>query len=78
MIKRIHWDVVLLVIKTVIENPTMLRTPLAQKCNRNYQQMGKYLQWMQEMKLLELQEKNNKTFIKITDFGKEVFANSKH
>ena len=77
MIKRIHWDVVLLIIKTVLENPKILRTPLAQKCNRNYQQLTNYLKFMQLVKIIILEEKNNKVFLKITEHGKDVFKNSK-
>jgi predicted transcriptional regulator len=77
MIKRIHWDVVLLIIKIVLENPKILRTPLAQRCNRNYQQLAKYLVVMETLTLIELVEKNYKTFIKITELGKQVYNKSK-
>ena len=77
MIKRIHWDVVILIIKSVLENPKILRTPLAQKCNRNYQQLLKYLEIMQLTELITLEEINDKTFIHITELGKRILAKSK-
>ena len=77
MIKRIHWEVVLLIIKTVLENPKVLRTPLAQRCNRNYQQLQKYLVFMEKLELIELQERDNKIYTKITEHGKEVFRKTK-
>jgi len=78
MIKRIHWDVVLLIINTVMENPKILRTPLAQRCNRNYQQLKKYLVFMEKLELIELQERDTKVYTKITEYGKKVFKNTKH
>ena len=77
MIKRIHWDVVLLIIKSVLENPKILRTPLAQKCNRNYLQLLKYLEIMQLTELITLEEINDKTFIHITELGKRILDKSK-
>ena len=77
MIKRIHWDVILLIIKTVLENPKILRTPLAQRCNRNYQQLAKYLSVMELLGLLVLEEKNYKIYIKITQHGKSVYDKTK-
>jgi len=77
MIKRIHWEVVLLIINTVMENPKILRTPLAQRCNRNYQQLKKYLVFMEKLELIELQERDKKIYTKITDHGKKVFKNTK-
>jgi len=77
MIKRIHWDVVLLIIKSVLENPKILRTPLAQKCNRNYLQLLKYLDIMELTELITLEENNEKTYIHITDLGKRILDKSK-
>jgi len=76
-IKRIHWEVVILIIESVLENPKILRTPLAQKCNRNYQQMTRYLEQMELTELIILVEENNKTFIRITELGKRVLLKSK-
>ncbi len=77
MIKRIHWDVVLLIINTVMENPKILRTPLAQRCNRNYQQLKKYLVFMEKLDLIELKEKNEKIYTTITDHGIDVYKKTK-
>ena len=79
MIKRIHWDIVLLIIKSVLENPKILRTPLAQKINRNYLQLKKYLEIMQltELIIIDKVEPNQKTYIHITELGKRIFRNSK-
>jgi len=77
MIKRIHWDVVLLIIKTVLENPKILRTPLAQRCNRNYLQLQKYLWIMELLGLLVLEEKNYKIYVKITQHGNAVYEKTK-
>jgi predicted transcriptional regulator len=77
MIKRIHWDVVLLIIKTVMENPKILRTPLAQRCNRNYSQLEKYLSIMELLGLLVLEERNYKIYIKITQHGNDVYDKTK-
>lgn len=77
IIKRIHWNIIILVIKTVLEDPEIKRTRLAQKCNRNYQQMILYLDWMKLMKLIIFEEKNHKIFIQITKHGKEIFHESK-
>ncbi len=78
MIKRIHWDIVLLIIATVLENPKVLRTPLAQKCNRNYQQLKKYLEIMQLTELIIVDKiPNEKTYIHITELGKRILDKSK-
>jgi predicted transcriptional regulator len=79
MIKRIHWDVVLLIIKYVLENPKILRTPLAQKCNRNYLQLIKYLDMMElvEIIIVPKVERNQKTYIYITELGKRILDKSK-
>jgi len=77
IIKRIHWDVVLLVVQIILENPEIKRTRLAQKCNRNYQQMTLYLEWMKLMKIIIFEKKDKKTFIRITDQGKEIFTQQK-
>jgi len=77
MIKRIHWDVVLLIIKYVLENPKILRTPLAQKINRNYLQLKKYLDVMELTELITQPEINGKTHIHITELGKRIFRKSK-
>jgi len=76
MIKRIHWDIVLLIIKCVLENPKILRTPLAQKINRNYLQLKKYLAIMELTELITLEEEDEKTFIHITELGKRIFHKS--
>ncbi len=77
MIKRIHWNVVLLIIELVLENPAILRTPLAQKCNRNYLQLKKYLEQMVLLELITQPEINGKTQIQITELGKRIFNKSK-
>lgn len=77
MIKRIHWDIVLLIIKYVLENPKILRTPLAQKINRNYLQLKKYLEIMEIIEIITLEEINEKTYIHITELGKRIFNKSK-
>ncbi len=77
MIKRIHWNVVLLIIELVLENPKILRTPLAQKCNRNYLQLKKYLEQMVLLELITQPEINGKTQIHITELGKRILAKSK-
>jgi len=61
-----------------MENPKILRTPLAQRCNRNYQQLKKYLVFMEKLELIELQERDTKVYTKITEYGKKVFKNTKH
>ena len=78
LIKRIHWDVVMLIVKHVLEDPKIKRTRLAQKCNRNYHQMILYLDWMILMKLIILDKRDKKIFIKITEHGKEIFYKTKH
>ncbi len=78
MIKRIHWEIVILIIESVLENPKLLRTPLAQKCNRNYLQLKKYLKFMQLAELITFDEiPNVKTYIHITELGKRILAKSK-
>ncbi len=78
MIKRIHWEIVILIIKTVLDNPKILRTPLAQKCNRNYFQLLKYLEIMELTELITLEVKDNeKTYIHITELGKRILGKSK-
>lgn len=77
MIKRIHWDIVLLIIKYVLENPKILRTPLAQKINRNYLQLKKYLEIMEITEIITLEVINEKTYIHITELGKRIFNKSK-
>jgi len=79
MIKRIHWEIVILIIKTVLDNPKILRTPLAQKCNRNYFQLLKYLEIMELTELIIIDEvkPNEKTYIHITELGKRILAKSK-
>jgi len=77
MIERIHWKIVLLIIKYVLEDPKILRTPLAQKCNRNYLQLKKYLEIMELTELITLDiDENDKTIIHITDLGKRIFGKS--
>ena len=78
MIKRIHWDVVLLIIESVLENPKILRTPLAQKCNRNYLQLIKYLDMMELVELITVDDiPNEKKYIHITELGKRILDKSK-
>ena len=80
MIKRIHWDIVLLIIATVLENPKILRTPLAQKINRNYLQLIKYLDVMELTELITVPKvaQNEKTYIHITELGKRILDKSKN
>ena len=67
----------LLIIKYVLENPKILRTPLAQKINRNYLQLKKYLAIMELTEIITLEEdENEKTFIHITELGKRIFRRS--
>jgi len=79
MIKRIHWEIVLLIIESVLENPKILRTPLAQKINRNYLQLIKYLDVMQLTELITVDkvEPNQKTYIHVTELGKRILDKSK-
>ena len=80
MIKRIHWEVVLLIIKTVLENPKILRTPLAQRCNRNYEQLKKYLEIMELTELITVDKvkPKQKAYIHITELGKRILDKSKN
>ncbi len=79
MIKRIHWEIVLLIIESVLENPKILRTPLAQKINRNYLQLKKYLDMMELTELITVPkvESHEKTYIHITELGKRILEKSK-
>ncbi len=79
MIKRIHWDIVLLIIKNVLDNPKILRTPIAQKINRNYLQLIKYLEIMELVEIITVPkvERNQKTYIYITELGKRILDKSK-
>ena len=79
MIKRIHWEIVLLIISSVLENPKILRTPLAQKINRNYLQLIKYLDVMVLVELITVDkvEPNQKTYIHVTELGKRILDKSK-
>jgi len=77
MIKRIHWEIVILIIESVLENPKLLRTPLAQKCNRNYLQLKKYLDQMELTELIKLEDVDGKKIIKITELGKRVLLKTK-
>ncbi len=78
MIKRIHWEIVLLIIGSVLENPKILRTPLAQKINRNYLQLIKYLDMMELTELITVDKiPNEKTYIHITELGKRILDKSK-
>ena len=79
MIKRIHWGIVILIIESVLENPKILRTPLAQKINRNYLQLIKYLDMMELTELIAVPkvEPHEKTYIYITELGKRILDKSK-
>jgi len=78
MIKRIHWDIVLLIIATVLEDPKILRTPLAQKINRNYLQLIKYLDVMELAELITVDKiPDEKKYIHITELGKRILDKSK-
>ena len=78
MIKRIHWEIVILIIQIVLDNPKILRTPLAQKCNRNYFQLLKYLEIMELTELITVDKiPNQKTYIHITELGKRILGKSK-
>ena len=77
MIKRIHWEIVILIIESVLENPKLLRTPLAQKCNRNYLQLKKYLDQMELTELIKMKDEDAKKYIIITELGKRVLGKSK-
>jgi len=71
MRRRDRWNIICDILYCLKEND-LPKTRLMQKANLSWNSLNKYIRRLEQLKLIKLQKKHNRTVISLTTKGKEV------